>query len=291
MKIPARFSFMILALFLVALTTSCTKDKAEAIKTGALQLRDKAGAALKQVRFILVQNFSMPADDDQAVDKLAAELARGPVNTAGLATLLSERAADPAQVARIDAQLSAIEGHYVQFAKMFDSLPEGSFLAKDAVKKAEKHAANLTVQMINIADGLRQGKVEVKSNPKRILLQEEINALQGLPSGQSKDEAFKRVARRVIELRNEEEDLKQEAIKSALVAAEAGAAVTDLIRGYGRLNVNDMLAIINQSVGFISEITGGNADVTRYLHKYQEIEKGFRADPYWSKLLDNPVIP
>jgi len=279
------------ALLLAGLLSSCTKDKAEAVKTGAARLRDTAQGALQRVREILVQNISMPFDDDHMVEQLAAELATERIDTKILTHVLGRRPASPALVAKIDGQLATMQGHYVQFAKMFERLPQGSFLAKDAVKRAEKHAANLTVQMINLAQQIEGGTIEVRNNPKRILLEEEITALQSLPESDSKTEALKRVARRVIELRKEEDELKQNAIRQCLAAAEAGSVVTDLIRNYKNLNVDQMLAVINQSLGFVAEITNGNAQVGRWLEQYQEIEKSFRSDPYWSKLLDNQITP
>ena len=47
---------------------------------------------------------------------------------------------------------------YYQFEKMFTSLDKGSYFAKDAVAEAEKHAVNLTLQLINYAKVFEKGE-------------------------------------------------------------------------------------------------------------------------------------
>jgi hypothetical protein len=273
-----------LALFL----QGCTKDKAEAIKVAAENLRVDASAALSQIRGLLKANTAMPPRDDE---ELVADLQERNFTYEMLQTLLSEDQIGEAQSVQIDQRVEAIEQQYETFARMFDSLPQGYFFAKKAVEPAERHAVNLTVQMINLAKLIEEKKIPVRLNAKRILLVEQVKQHNAITDEPLKRTHLKHAAQQITALAIEETQLREQAIARCLQAAEAGRLVMNLIRDYKTLSVAEILAQTQQSLGFVAEISGQNPDVVSLLNRFQAVESTIRTDPYWSRLLDEWIQP
>ena len=47
--------------------------------------------------------------------------------------------------------------------------------------------------------------------------------------------------------------------------------------------------LFQQSLGFVAEISGQNLDVVSLLNRFQAVERTIKADPHWSKLLDEEI--
>jgi len=271
-----------MALFL----QGCTKDKAEAIKVAAESLRAEATAALNQIRALLKANTAMPPRDN---GELAEDLQQRDFTYEMLQTLLSEDQMGEAQAVQIDAKLDGIEQQYATFARMFDSLPQGHFFARNAVERAERHAVNLTVQMINMAKLIEERKIPVQLNARRILLVEQVKQHNSITDGNLKQTHLRHAAQQITALAIEETQLREQAIGQCLKAAEAGRLVMNLIRDYKTLSVAEILAQTQQSLGFVAEISGQNLDVVSLLNRFQAVERTIKADPHWSKLLDEEI--
>jgi hypothetical protein len=270
----------------VLLLQGCTKEKAEAIKVAAKNFRTEASTAFNQIREILKQNVAMPPKDNEALVK---DLNQTNFNYGMLQMLLSEDQIGSSETVQIDKKIDDIEKYYDAFAQMFGSLPQGSFFAANSVEQAERHAVNLTVQMINMAKLIQQGKIPVHLNAKRILLVEQITRDNAVADEKLKQDLLKTDAQQITALATEEAQIRNQAIAQCLKAAEMGRLVAKLIRNYKTLSVGDILALTQQSLGFAAEISNQNADVVSLLKRYNAVEETIQADPYWNKLLDDKL--
>ncbi len=272
----------------VLLLQGCTKEKAEAIKVAAKNFQTEASAALDQIRDIFKQNIAMPPKDN---DNLASDLSQTNFTYDMLQFLLSENQIGSPETVKIDKQIAGIEKNYDEFAQMFTSLPQGSFFAANAVEQSERHALNLTLQMINVANLIQAGKIPVRLNAKRILLVEQITRDNAVADEKLRRDLLKTDAQQVTALAAEETQLRNQAIAQCLKAAEMGRLVTKLIREYKTLSVGEILTLTQQALGFAADISGQNADVVTLLKHYTAIQDQIQTDPYWSKLLDQKLNP
>ena len=263
---------------------SCTPEKAEAIKIAAENFRKEAISAIQKVNHLFIQTVSMPSEPpDVELKKLTEELDREVLDEKTIGFLMEEKNIDQRAVERVSKEFQAIERGYYQFEEMFRSLPQGSFLARDAVKRAEKQAINLTSGLIHFAGYLQRKPVQFSA--ERTLILERAAYVNGVKDVDARRELRALVARDILKLRNEEETTKREAVRQCLKAAEAGRLVAKLIRNYEAMNVEDILVAVGSSLNFISEISGGQRDIASILEKYKSIDAGIREDPYWKELL------
>lgn len=174
---------------------------------------------------------------------------------------------------------------------MFDSLPQGHFFAADSVRKSEAYAVKLTVQMINLAGLIQDGKIPVRLNAKRILLVEQIRQHNAIADEKGRQDLLKNDAQQITALAAEEAALRTQAITQCLKAAESGRLMSKLIRDYKTLAVGDVLALTRQSLGFVADMSNQNADVVSLLNRYNAVGNEIQADPYWNKLLDVKLNP
>ena len=266
----------------------CTKEKAEAIKVTVEQFRIEAIAAINQLKNIVKQSIEMPAqDENKLIDDLEQE---DTIDYDKIKLLLAERDIGAAEADVIDEKMQELEGQYNLFASMFNSLPKGSFFAAKAVERAQKHAMNLTVQLINFAQQIKENKIAVKANAKRILLVGQINQNKSIQDPVLRRQHLKNAAQSLRELYEEESRIKNMAIIQCLKAAETGRQVAQMIRDYKSLTVGEVLTLSQQSLGFISEISDQSAYIEPLLKKYQAIETTIKSDPYWKNLLDEKII-
>ncbi len=284
MKKSVRISAVVICCAFALLLQGCTREKAEAIKVAAQTLRAEAVAALDQLRSILRGNTAMPPQDN---DKLAEDLRQEEAfSIEMLENLLTEGEIGAEEAAATDAVLQRIEIHYVAFAEMFDELERGHFFASDAVRAAERHAVNLTVQMITLARMIEEKKIPVKLNAKRILLVEQIQRHNTIPDENLKRQHLKAATQQLLALAAEERQLREEAIMKCLKAAEAGRLLTRLIREYRTLSAEEILRLTQQSLGVAAQLSGQNPDVVGALERFKAVETRIKEDPYWSQLLE-----
>jgi hypothetical protein len=268
------------------LLPGCTKEKAEAIKVAAQNFQAEASAALEQIRQILKQNIAMPPRDN---DALVKDLNQTNFTYEMLQMLLSEDQIGGSESVQIDRKIGDIEKYYDAFSQMFGSLPEGHFFAADDVEQSQRHAVNLTVQMINMANLVEQGKIPVRLNARRILLVEQIKRDNAVADERLKQDLLKGDAQQVTAIATEEARWRNQAMAQCLKAAETGKLLAQLIRDYKTLSVGDVLAMTHDSLGFVAEISDQNADVVELLKRYNTVEETIKADPYWQKLLDDQL--
>lgn len=272
-------SFMVILVFI----GGCTKEKAEAIKVAAEQFLVTAITADNQIEYLLLQSVSMPfMNEKEKVDEIAEKLdaASGMITSDIINNLLTENRIGEDAIRIIKTKFGELKDKIRLFESMFHSLPAGSYFAKDAVKNAEKHAINVTLEFINFADFLY--KMHVQYTARRILILEKIAKDKAIQEVNLRELNLKLSAQAIFELANDETNAKDEAILQCLKAAEAAKLVAELIRDYGKLSVGDILAMIKDNLGFANKISGGSLD--SLMSDYKSVEKVITEDEYWSKV-------
>jgi hypothetical protein len=279
-----------LGLAVTLLLGGCTKDKAEAIKNAAEQFRAESIAALAEIKSLFRQQVGMPVESqDKIISRMAQDFAEtSDLGAEQLDAVLKDAAASNPQFARADRELfDKLEARYNAFAAMFASLPEGSYLAAKSVKQAEKHAVNLTSDLINLAATVEKNPFQITS--RRVLLLEQIQNDRQVTVAAERKKLLERDAAEAFQLQLDEAQAKQRAILGCLKAAETSRTVAHMIRNYRKMSASDILIAGRELLSFSAEVSGGNVNVTALLTKYKGIEETIRTDPYWSPLLDKPL--
>jgi hypothetical protein len=268
----------------------CSKEKATALKTVAEAARTRSTAALRATQTLLERSVAMPSE---AREKRAAALAGQLATATTINAELLDQAMTAVEVDR--SALKHIEGEFEPlflktraFGAMFRSLPEGSYFSADAVKKAEAHAIQLSVEYMHFAKTLHA--MDALFAGERTLLLESLQRAKTLPT-EARGELLRKYAADALALREAELQAKQAAIGECLLAAEAFRATAELIRGYSKLSAGDMLTMTRELLATANDISGQQADVARLVERYGAVEKSIRDDAQWSAALSLILNP
>ena len=287
MKRKIQFLYLFLLIFILSLTTGCNREKAEAIKLAAEKLRVEAISAIEKINGLFAQSITMPAAQTDEIDRIVRDIEKEDINAEKLSFLMNEAETGRGTTEKVNDEFEKIKQGYYQFEGMFRSLPKGSYFAGKAVKKAEKHAIKLTVQMLNFAEYLQEYPVQFTG--KRTLLIEKINEAKKLQDRNLRKERLSIISKEILQLKGEEQKAKQEAILQCLKAAETGKLVAELIRNYNSLNIEELLGSIRNTLNFIAEISSSQ-DVVSLLERYKSVETTIKNDPYWNAILSEKVM-
>jgi hypothetical protein len=281
----------LLGLLLVALVAACSKEKAEAVKTAAEQVRVEANRAVAAIRELFLQGVSVPTDaETEVVRRMAAELATTAdtnINAAAIELLIDERDLGAQARAYVEKEMDSLLTRYEQFASMFRDLPRGSYFARDAVQRAERHAINLTLEFINFARMLETNRFQFTAQRVKIL--EDIRAAKAVDDAGQRDLLLRTQAGLILKLAADEKAAREAAIVQCLTAAEACRTAARLIQQFGSTSLSDLLTLTREFLSFSAEISGGHPDVAGLLNRFKTTETMIRSDPHWGPLLDISV--
>jgi hypothetical protein len=275
--------------FILILSLGCNKEKAEAIKIAAEKFRVEAVAAIEKVNHLLIQSITVLVDEEDALKRIAGDLAEEEkIEAKELAFLLKEGDISEDAAKKVKQEFEMIAQGYYQFEEMFRSLPKGAFLARGAVKKSEKFAIRLTIQLIQFAEHLKHHPVQYTE--RRALLLKKISEAKKIGDPNARLDRLMGIAKDIVDLQKDEQKANQEAIVQCLRAAETGKIIAHLIRDYGSLSVEDLLMAVRNTLSFVAGISGGHQDVVGLLERYKAVETTIREDPYWKEILAEKII-
>lgn len=290
-------TWALLAIFAIT-NSGCTKEKAEAIKSGAEQFSLEAKTALDKTRDLVKASISMPAEaNEDEVRRIvrnfehpAGGVKRDDANVSQFALdVLGSGNESAAANQMIDQEFQNLEAEYELFASMFRSLPRGHFFAKDAVAKSERHSIRLTARFVKQADLLQRIPVQFTGRRTDLVIKLLVARDVGDPAARAQAET--QVAQQLIQLREDERKAKDSAIIQCLKAAESGKTVTELIHNYSKFTVADMLDLIKDSLNILNSITGGtNQDVKGLVTRYNSfVANKIKTDSLWNDVLTNDL--
>jgi hypothetical protein len=280
----------ILVFSLIASSTGCTKEKAQAIKTAAEQFNVEAKAAINLIRDGNKLNVTvMFTSSAQEVKSIADNFRTSTETTVTFVNnKLSRNQNSGSGNPELEKALAQMEQAYELFGSMFRSLPRGNFFAKNAVKKSKVFAIKLTVEMIEVAKVLKDHHFEFGA--RRQDLYDQFDAAKKLTDPTAQKEAVLLATQQLIKLRDDEAKANTDTITQCLKAAEAGKLITDLIDKYQSLTVGDILDLTKDSLGIINDVTGGNHDVTAAIARYEAFRTNkINTDPLWKDVLNTDV--
>jgi hypothetical protein len=280
LRISVVFVFLILL-------SSCTKEKAEALQLAAEQFRVDAVSAIDQINYLFLQDISIAQPSDEEQKETVVQILQKKDKkylTNDVLNKIAKRADRGKSAATVtNAQLDTLKAQYYQFENMFSSLVKGSYFAKDAVNKAEKHAVNLTLQLINFARILQNGDFTFSASRAAILTK--MHKAVDEPNEALQQEYFNNLATEFIQLLKDEKAAKENAIRQCYKAAESGNITLELIRNYDNLTVADIMNTIKGSLKFAAEITNGNQSIVDLTTKFDGVEKMIKENPDYQDLL------
>ncbi len=271
---------------------SCNKQKAEALKVAAERFRNEAILSLEQMNFLFNKSIEIVHHDiEQEVETVVNDLNSidniETINAALLDHWTIEAEMGNDVTASMNKEFEDLKLHYYQFEAIFNSVDQGNLLNKNSVKKAEKHAINLTLQLINFSKILKENQFRFTAD--RVLMIERMKFAKAEENEKLRNELLKNVAKEFVELRIKENSTKESAIKQCLKAAESGRNIAELIKNYDKLNVQDVLNSIKNSMNFATQISGGNEKIADLLVKFESVENTIKEDPYWQIILKQDI--
>lgn len=239
----------VVAVVLAVGLAGCTPEKALALRTAAVQFRIEALAAIEAIDEMRRREIAPPprSTTEATEEFVQSVLEMDP------ATLLTPKDldvfVDPFTVRdgptgrQWQEFLAGLRAQYTAFAAIFDDVEGGSYLARDAVKRAGAHAEKLTAQMAALARSIAE-------HPPQLL---QYRAALAVRIDQTRKDARLADAdrrRRLAELKDEweavsraQEQLGRVTVEQCLKAAILGRGVHQLIATYDRLSLDDINTI------------------------------------------------
>lgn len=278
------------SIILILLTlTACSKEKAEAIQLGAEVFLYDAIEAIDQVNLLFRQNLELvQLSDVEMVNKIVSDINElDAVDDEVMKFWVSEMNMNDEAIKSTNEKFEEIKKQYYAFEAMFKSLDRGSYFAKDAVAKAEKHAINLTVQLINFSKIIQENYFIRRAD--RLLIIERLNKAKEEQNEQLRNELLKNIAMDFIKLNASEKSQKEKTVRACLSGAESGYAVAKLIRDYDKISVTDIINSIKLTLNYTAEITNSKEQIGDMIMRFEEVESTILGDPYWKDLLNKQL--
>jgi hypothetical protein len=283
---------VVLLILLTSLpNAACTKEKAEALKGAAELFRDEAVLAFGASGELIKQSIALPIDStEDELKRIVKDFNRQERRDV---TQLTQFVSEVLQTGSegdsinqgIETEIRKLMDEYELFARMFQSLPRGNFLAKDIVPKAQKHAIRLTARLIKTANTLQKNPTEFRARRVRVI--EKLAAAQEMTDQTTRNEAILLAGREAIQLREDEMKAKAAAVAQCLKAAEAGRVVTELIQGYQSMSIEDILNLTRNSLALLNAVTGGESIAIKGMQTRLEafVKNKINNDPLWKDVL------
>jgi hypothetical protein len=267
----------------------CTDQKAQALETAADSFSTAATAAIQTLHSLFQNDVaaSFPADEQGVDDVLASleNLGADKLNSSLFSEVLKGSYVTADSLAG-DNEFEKLDSEYREFAAMYGTLRTGRLFAGQAVKQSEPVATRLTVQMIAFAQHVKDFPYQLRA--RRIVLIDKINRALKVQDAEARKATLRDLAQQTIQLRNDEQNANQAAIRECLKAAAAGKSVIEAIRSYGKLSVGDILNLAQGGLQFAAQISNSR-DISSVLSQYIGVENMIRNDPYWGPMLNLAV--
>ena len=243
--------------------TSCTPEKAKALRLGAVQFKAESFACIDAINMMHQKELEAPPRTSEEINE---EFIENILSSDSSIILPSEvdLALDPYTPPPVGEKwqefTDKLTVQYTSFSNIYNDLEQGSFTATESVKKSAKFAEDLTIQMAGFTD-------IIIDNPP-IILQHRSNIAANLTklknkhqNGISTDEN-QEIRSAAIDLltqwqqvKVQEEELKNITVKQCLQAAVMGKELRQLIEDYDQLDldvINTLIAGIFDTVGSIA---------------------------------------
>jgi hypothetical protein len=276
------------------LLTGCSKEKATALKTAAEQANAYAVSALASTRSLMSQSVAQPDQSREEKIREAAKLLeeyQDEFTSNALATATADLVANAGVPNQLDGFYEPLQRKSQLFSAMFRSLPEGSYFAAKAVKRAEAHAIQLAAEYMHFAQTLGTAGQKIHFAGRRAAIVSDLNRARQLSDANARRALIERAAADLFRLGDDEQKARDTAITQCLQAAEAFKTCAELIRDFDKTSVSDALHITRNLLATATDISGNRADLAKLLERYQSAENAIRADAYWKPLLEFPLNP
>ena len=271
-KFKSRILCVSFSLLLINLTlSSCTPEKAKALRIGAVQFKAESFACIDAINNMRQKELEPPPQtseeaqknfidnilmsDSEIVDSDEIEFARNP-NAVHI---------NPEVEDKWIAFISGMKTQYSSFAAIYDHVEQGSFLAAEPVKNSAKYADKLTLQMAAFANTIDKAPPELLQYRTDIAAQ--LTQLKQDYQTESKNgvsetnlEPFRLQAGELLakweEVELQEKELRDTTVTQCLKAAILGQELRPLIDSYDQLDLDDINSIISGIFDTVASITG-----------------------------------
>jgi hypothetical protein len=271
----------------VVLLTGCTKDKALALKAAAEAYRDSAVTAIQDYEILMVNGLHGPQRPEaelyqEVLNQLKATgIPAGKVSPDQVKTAIQSMDARERDLADLQARLADLRGAYVAYAGSLARLPEGSFLAGEAVTCSAALGVRLTQRLMHFADVASKNPVRYQYRFNKALA--ELNAALS----KKDDQAIERAVNELVETRKAERRDNAAAAAKFIAAVDAGVRTVGLANAYSNLSLTDMLVGLNQILEIQGLIVG--AEQTQALERLASARARLEQDPLIKPILEIPL--
>lgn len=282
---PRRLPWVGLLIGLLVLC-GCTKDKALALKASAEAYRDSAVGAIENYEILMVNGVLGPQQpESQQFQELLAQLkakgAAGRVSAADALLALDALDARERQLEAVRVQLADLRAAYVAYAASLARLPQGSYLAGDAVSCAAGLGVRLTQRMVIFAEVSADKPVRYQLRFAKAVA--ELNRALAAKN----DEDIQRAVGELIETRKAERRDNANATARFVEAIDAGLRTVALAQSYSELSVEDLLSGLNQILELRASTFG--IDPAKAIERLATYRAKLEQDPALKPILAIPL--
>lgn len=281
-----RKSLLISLAATLLLLGGCTKDKALALKAAAETFRDRSVSAIDNYQNLMVTGALGEAQPEaqqfqEVLAQLRAKGAQGRLTSADALAALGSIDARERQLDFVRGKLSELRTAYVAFAASLARLPEGSFLAGDAVACAAGLGVRLTRRMMDFAQASQDKPVRYQQRLSRA-----VGDLNRAIAAKNESD-IQRAVGELIETRKAERSDNAAATAMFVGAIDAGMRTVALAQSYGQLSVEDLLSGLNQILEIRTATLG--MDSSKAMERLATFRTKLEQDPALKPILAIPL--
>lgn len=277
-------------LLILAALSACTQ-KAESLKVAAAQFEATSIQAIEAVVDLNRKRIAAPEIGDveqldylvdglqDAVDKRLIET----LDFGALGVLQNPLAVEPGpEDLAMAAFLAKMRRDYGAFARIFERLDEGSFLAASKVKEALPFAQKLTVQLVSITKCVERRPLHFIVL-EAALVQDVKDTLKAWEAAgidvtdrRAQVEAWRR---RMRGIEDEKSAAKEAALQLLAQSASLGFDIAVQLQNYDKLTVSDIAEALSFGVAFAQNLSG--RDLASIQGRIDEIAAVIKSDAAW----------
>ncbi len=244
--------------------SSCTPEKAKALRLGAVQFQAESLACVSAINTMHLKELEPPP---RTSEEISQEFVENILSSDSPQILPSEvdfaldPYAPPAVGKKWQEFTDKLTAQYTSFANIYDDLEQGSFTATESVKRSAKFAEDLTIQMAGFTEiiidnppVLLQYRSDIATNLTK-LKDKYQNSISSNEDQEIRSAAIDLLAQ-WQQVKIQEEELKNATVKQCLQASVMGKELRQLIEDYDQLDLDVINTIISGIFDTVGSIAG-----------------------------------
>lgn len=289
MKYFSRVNVCCIVIFLV-LAAGCTEEKAKTLQLAAESFRNEADIACMMGEEAIRAAVAMPALTRDEISKKLIDAEN--FNSEQLELLLSLLGSNEQSKTDLKSVIDTLNlacAAHRQLASIYTDLPQGYLLAKNDVKRAQKHVVNTTMRFVKLAQHFESNPGIGKDNVARIRIIETHKKVKKVEDEKARAALMDSVADELQATKVKEAQKREQILSQFAKAVILGEKLVFASVDYDKLKVADLLDSLREFTVLYGRVTRQETKTQVTIDKINAVEARIKNDSLLSPLLDADI--